>query len=802
MKKIFITLFILITSAPVFAFSEAVPSIIPQAGTLNNQNLDSLRQQQMEKQIQEDYKKFEERKENGEAQKDEIEKKSHPVIRAKLEDYATKGVYIEKIEVSPSHILTTQEIEDILKDYNNQNLTIDQLKEIVNRINKLYLSYGFVTARAFLPEQIIEGGIVKIKLVEGRVEDIVVLDNKWTTSKYIKDRLNVSKGDIFNVQNLERSMVVFNRYNNGVQLTGELSPGKNQMGTTDITVKAHEKFPFHLTAMMDNSGRKSVGEYRGGLMLRDDSLTKHRDPLTLGFYANKNSITPFADYNFPVNKKDGRIGFSFSSSNSKIGNGAYKIFNIKSRSQNYSLYFTQPIIRKPWTELTSVTSLAYKHSATSFDGKDIFEDKVTTVTTGLTYRYDTQKGIWYLNQNVGYSIPIFDKNSNYLKLDGGVLRLHDLGHGFVGTIRGNYQFIPKDNVPYLDQMIAGGGTTVRGYSEGLLIGRSGYIMSAELMFPLGPRVIYTKKDPNNPKPFIGNYLKGFVFADHAGIFPYKGSGTGSKSYDKNDFLASLGFGIKINLPAGLNLRLAWGFPLMKNSYEETSRAGRFHIDLSMTLDSDTLVSLRRPKIKQENKEPETKIEPIVEKNVNAQLYETKTKEEIKAEKQEEKLKAKEEKEKLKQERIRAKKEKKLLELLYGKDNPTKLDLFIDKIKHSRKKNNFSTRKNKKTKLYETKTKEEIKAEKLKAKEEKQLYELLHGKNKSSKIDSFKKKINQLFKKNEPSIKNNKTKEEIKAEKLKNKEAKAKAKQEKIKAKKEKQLYKLLHGKNNSSKFEI
>ena len=313
MKKIFITICILL-ALPLPAMSDYVPEIIPQAGTLNNQNLDSLRQQQMERQIRDDYKRFEERKESGEAKKDEIEKKSAPVIRAKLEDYATKGVYIEKVEVSPSYILTKQEIEDILKDYNNQNLKIEQLKEIVDRINKLYLSYGFVTARAFLPEQVIEGGVVKIKLVEGRVEDIVVLDNKWTTSKYIKDRLNVSKGDIFNIRSLESSMVVFNRYNNGVQLTGTLNPGKNEMGTTNITVQAHEKFPFHLTAMMDNSGRKSIGEYRGGLMLRDDSLTKHRDPLTLGFYANKHAITPFADYNFPVNKKDGRIGFSFSSS--------------------------------------------------------------------------------------------------------------------------------------------------------------------------------------------------------------------------------------------------------------------------------------------------------------------------------------------------------------------------------------------------------------------------------------------------------------------------------------------------------
>ena len=670
-----------------FAAPDFAPNIVPQAGTVNTHNLDTIRQYQIEKQVQEDYKKFEQRKESGEAAKDEIEKKSPEVIRAKLEDYATQGVYIEKFEVSPSQILTKEEIENILRDYTNKNLTMEQLKEIVQRINKLYLSYGFVTARAFVPEQTIDDGVVKIKLVEGKVGDVIVLDSKWTKPKFIEERLNLNKGEIFNVQDLERSMVLFNRYNNGIQLTGSLNAGKSQMGTTDIEIQAHEKFPFHLTALMDNSGRKSVGELRGGLMLRDDSLTKHRDPLTIGTYFSRYSITPFADYNYPVNKKDGRIGFSFSASNSKIGNGPYRLFNIKSRSQNYSLYYTQPIIRKPWTELSSTTSIAYKHSATSFDGQDIFRNRVTTATTGLTYRYDTKRGIWYLNQNIGYSFPIFDKSSNYLKLDGGVLRLHDLGHGFVGTIRGNYQVIPKKDVPYIDQMLAGGAATVRGYSEGLLIGRNGYIVSTELMFPLGPREIHTKKKNKKAIPFIGNYVKGFVFADHAGIFPYKGSGSGSENYNSNDFLLSIGFGTKISLPGGLNLRMAWGFPLMKNNHEEQSKSGRFHIDLSMTLDSDTLVSLRRPK--QTKQEPQTKLEPLVQKSVNAEIYETKTKQEIKEEKRIEKQNAKEAKIKAREAKKEAKKQKKLMEKLYGKEKKSKSWSFFEKIK------NFFTGKSKK-----------------------------------------------------------------------------------------------------------
>ena len=330
-------------------------------------------------------------------------------------------------------------------------------------------------------------------------------------------------------------------------------------------------------------------------MLQDESLFGLRDKLTIGAYANKFSVTPFADYNIPVNKKDGRVGFSFSSSNSKIGHGPYRDFNIKSRSQNYSLYYLQPIYRRPWTELSSVASVAYKRATTSFDGYDLYTDQVTSAQVGLNFRYDTKRGIWYINQNVSYAFPIFDKRSNYLKLDGGILRLHDFGHGFVGTLRGNYQVIPKKLVPYMDQFIAGGVATVRGYSEGLLIGRSGYLLSAEMMFPMGPRAIKSKKDKEKMIPFIGSYLKGFVFFDHAGVFPYKGTGNGSEGYNKDDFLASLGFGLKINLPGSASLRLSWGFPLITNRHEEDCYQGRFHFELSLQPDFDALVKLRKPK---------------------------------------------------------------------------------------------------------------------------------------------------------------------------------------------------------------
>lgn len=119
-------------------------------------------------------------------------------------------------------------------------------------------------------------------------------------------------------------------------------------------------------------------------------------------------------------------------------------------------------------------------------------------------------------------------------------------------------------------------------------------MSGEILFPLAPRTRIDKKT-NETKNFIGNYLKGFVFCDYAMVFPYKGNGIGSESYNKDDVLLSIGFGTRINLPGDLSIRLSWGFPLMKNKYETNQSWGRFHIEMSLSPDFDAIVRLRKPK---------------------------------------------------------------------------------------------------------------------------------------------------------------------------------------------------------------
>lgn len=537
------------------------------------------------------------------------------------DDVNSTGIYVNSIEVSPSQILTKDEINSVVGSYIGKNVLISDIQAAINALNNLYAEKGFVTARAYLPEQTVSNGNLRIELIESKIGNITVINNKYTKSKYILNRMPEKEGDLFDIVSLEQDVLDFNRYHDGVNLAANLKAG-TVPGTTDIELTAQETFPFHVIGMMDNAGRRSTGQLRGGPAIVADSLFHNRDQMTLGAYFSKGSQSPFFDYSYPINKKDGRVGFSYSSTFAKVINGQYDWMGLKSNSYLYSLYYDQPIVRSRGFEFKTFASLNYKRSRSWSRLGDIFSDiynqhiedpikdtdQVTSITVGANIRKDTKYGIWYLNQNVEAAIPIFDSESSYFKIAGGALRLHDFSHGIIGQLRGSYQVIPNSkHIPYLDQFQVGGLATVRGYSEGVTIGKNGYFISGELMFPIGPR--YLARKDGRTRKFIGNYLKGAVFADTAGIFPYAGEDYYNGSY----FLASIGMGLRVQLPGDLSARLYWGYPLVNNAYEQHRHMGRFHFELTLEPDIGALLSKRnKPEVVAPKPQPQPQPQPQVQ----------------------------------------------------------------------------------------------------------------------------------------------------------------------------------------------
>ena len=117
------------------------------------------------------------------------------------------SVYIGSVTVDPSEILKQEELSPIISAIQGRNVTMADIQNAVNEINRLYASRGFVTARAYIPEQTISNGNLRIGLIESKVGNLTVTGNRWTRTKYITDRVAQPKDSVFDIVELEKDVV-------------------------------------------------------------------------------------------------------------------------------------------------------------------------------------------------------------------------------------------------------------------------------------------------------------------------------------------------------------------------------------------------------------------------------------------------------------------------------------------------------------------------------------------------------------------------------------------------------------------
>lgn len=505
---------------------------------------------------------------------------------------------IKIVQFSDSRVFTPEELQQLASPLLAQPVTIADIKKVVDGITRCYILGDYATSKAYLPPQDLSDGVLKIGLFEGTVGKVTIKDNRWTKTAYIEKRVAPKEGDLLKIGKVEQDIIKFNN-NNTVKLRVGLNAGEEQ-GQTDITLNAEDPFPFHFAVMTDNQGRQTIGTQRVGGMLAADSLFGYRDRMSLGGYLGSGNKIGFADYNLPLNKYGTRLGASISAGNIEVVNGPMKDFKIGGMSRVYTAYLTHPLVDRQDANISAYLAGNIKSSNTKISGIRIYDMNTYSVTQGLTGRKDTQRGVWYTGHYLSEGIyKGMTQDDTYLKYEGNLTRLHDFGKGIIGQFRLSGQFSPEDSLPWMEQFQVGGLGTVRGYSEGLLLGKSGYFASAEVITPLP---FLPKRMGSDTLGYIHprDMIKGAVFMDNGMVFPYKG-GAG---VDGGDLLMSWGLGLRVNLKKDLAARLYWGYGL-KNKYESDQKMGRFHFEITCAPDIGRLVDGRKPKPKKKKNKKET-----------------------------------------------------------------------------------------------------------------------------------------------------------------------------------------------------
>ncbi len=188
-----------------------------------------------------------------------------------VEDASTSAT-IEKIQVQGYTIFSAREIEEIIKPYRGRQLDFERLRNITEAITELYVSRGYITSGAYLPEQEIVDGRIDIRVVEGQLEDIKIEGLKNLQAKYVRSFISstetseISNPELeqspLNIKDLEEELNLLKRDPSIENIEAELVRG-TAPNLSVLLIEVEETSPYEAKLSFDNYRSPSVGEFQG-----------------------------------------------------------------------------------------------------------------------------------------------------------------------------------------------------------------------------------------------------------------------------------------------------------------------------------------------------------------------------------------------------------------------------------------------------------------------------------------------------------------------------------------------------------
>ncbi len=413
-------------------------------------------------------------------------------------DEAGPRVTVSAFAIEGNAAIPAARLAPLLGDLVGGELSFGDLQQAANRITTYYREHGYVLARAYLPRQDIEHGIVRIAVVEGRYGQIELHNRTRVLDRALRQPLaSLQPGEIAHGNRLERSLMLLNEIP-GVDAKGTLRPGA-EPGTTDLVIDA-ERGRFATGSIeLDNFGDPLTGRYRATGSVDVNAPLRVGDRFSLrGLTSNTNQRYYRASYQLPVGPASTRIGIAYSDMDYRIGRDL-KDLRYHGGADVRSAFVTQPLLRSRRASLDAQVVYENKHLRDVYGAFDVVNDKTVdlwsfgvsgnqqdTFGGGGRSGFSATLGIGHLSGNDPFDMDYYvHTQGQFAKLNVSALRLQALGSRLQLYIQLSAQLSSR-NLDASEKFSLGGPYGVRAFALGAGSGDQGWQATAELRHLVAP----------------------------------------------------------------------------------------------------------------------------------------------------------------------------------------------------------------------------------------------------------------------------------------------------------------------------
>ncbi len=193
---------------------------------------------------------------------------------------------IQQFKIEGNTLLSSDAVDKLVAPYTGKSRDFGDVQRALEALQDAYQKMGYNSVQVLLPEQELDQGIVKLRVVEQRIGSISVENNQF----YDRDNIlrtvpSIQPGTLPNLKKVQKSLKVANE-NPSKQTAILFKDSEKDETAIDATVKVIDEKPWKAFLTLDNTGSRETGHSRIGFGYQNYNLFNRDHRITLQYVTN------------------------------------------------------------------------------------------------------------------------------------------------------------------------------------------------------------------------------------------------------------------------------------------------------------------------------------------------------------------------------------------------------------------------------------------------------------------------------------------------------------------------------------
>lgn len=413
---------------------------------------------------------------------------------------------ITHVEIDGANLLSAAEIGKVTAPYGNRCVGLAEINAVLRDVTHLYIDHGYVTSRAYVPQQDIrKTRILRLLVVEGTLSDIYLNGKTVAGNASLASAFPGLIGRVVNIRDIEQGLDQMNRLQANDAKSAML-PGPKD-GTSILNIENRPGRPWHVSLGNNNMGQESTGLSRSSASLGYDDLLGINDQWNFSYEHSGPDYPSENDGNGYGNSYSGSVSVPYGYSTVSLNGswyqyesaveGNFSTLETSGNSGQAGVGIDRVVMRDKDSITTVRSSLTYKQTNNFLLGNliEVGSRRYTVGEIGISHSRRMFGGIWVFDASYDRGLGLFDAvkagepgagdaDPRFSKFNATITvtqPFQAIGRQFELTSLVSGQYSP-DNLLGAEQMSLGSYSNVRGTRESVLFGNNGVFSHNEIVW--------------------------------------------------------------------------------------------------------------------------------------------------------------------------------------------------------------------------------------------------------------------------------------------------------------------------------